>query len=59
MTSPGPDREVDQIELELFVGSTRADSDARRPRDLAYLTAALFGSTDDATDAEPHEPANE
>ncbi len=61
MTDDGRDREVDPIERALFVGSTLAESDAQRRRDLAAsLTAALFGSIDEAsTDIEARETSNE
>ena len=59
MTRSGPNRDVDQIERELFVGSTSGEPDARHTRDLAFLTAALFGSIDDATDPEAHETSDE
>jgi hypothetical protein len=56
----GPDPEDDPTQGELFVASTRAESDAQRKRDLAALTAALFGAIDEASvDTEEQDTSGE
>ena len=48
MTGGSPDREIDEIERELFVGSKVAESDFGSGRDrAAILTDALFGSIEE------------
>jgi len=60
LSSLGPDREVDQFEHDLFEGSACAEPDVQPQHDLAAaLTAALFGSTDVATETESQEASDE
>ena len=60
MSRRGPDREVDDVEHDLFEGSTCAEPDVRPQHDLAAtLTGVLFGSTDVPTETEPEEASDE
>jgi hypothetical protein len=55
-----PNGEVDQTPQDVFEGSTPAEADAQRRRDLAAsLTAALFGSLSDATETDAEEMSDE